>query len=138
MREFAITDFNRLICKMDKPSEPAPLDDVIYNPIKERGTLAEDVADMMALLPWKEVYGLDYEQVLALPYDEWSEYSVRLEKRLENKSFNTNTEALLSSLNERISQLSADLLTMTKMFLGAKPQNGQEKVPFPVPKPHKQ
>ena len=110
LRAFSINSFNRSFCELDTPSNN-PLASVEYNPTRENTILTHDIADSMMLLPWKEHFGLDFEQVISLPYDEWEMLTARLLKHLEKNPVSDLQHLRRESVetNELLKQLLVEL-----------------------------
>lgn len=83
MKEFMLQSFNREECRLDAPSS-SPLASIEYRPAKVIPTYLEDIAEDCQTLPWERVYGLDFEQVMNLPFNEYQELKGKLLTYLEN------------------------------------------------------
>lgn len=95
------------MCALDPESEsnPGVLSIIAYTPKDPDATDdVTDVATLMINLPWRQVYGLTYNEVLQLPFDEWCELYRLLSKHEETKPQSPIVNAI-TLLTERLTQL---------------------------------
>lgn len=133
VRDFALTRFNMVECEMITP-KGGPLASIAYDTKTAPVDLAERIAQSMYSLPWKEVYGLDVNAVLDLPFDRWWEMSDRLSDYVTKRGapLDVRVRELLEIQNDKIDLLIDHIAILIKMQTapkrkGKSKSNGHQK-----------
>ena len=121
VRDFAEFLFNSEACGLVKPVN-ALLGAIAYSPVNEHPSLASRISTSMENLPWFDVYGLSYTDVLALPFDRWWEMSDRLKAYAEKNGASANEQqvTVLRELGEKLDLIVDTLSLLVKISLPPK------------------
>lgn len=94
-----------------------PLASIAYDTKTKPVDLVDRIAQSMYVLPWKEVYGLDVNAVMDLPFDRWWEMSDRLSEYVTKRGPppDTRVRELLEAQNDKIDLLIDHIAVLIKL-----------------------
>lgn len=105
LQEYRIEAFNAKYCNIDTEStSTSPLKSLLPNSRISERTDTDRIAQSFILLKWNDRYGLSFNEVKNLPFDEWYSLLKELEAYYEQK----REDPIISAINvltERITQL---------------------------------
>lgn len=106
LQEYRIESFNAMYCHLDSDHDStSPLKSLLPNKTKTSKVSDTDrIAQSFLHLKWNEHYGMSFNDVKHLPFDEWYSLLKELEAYYEQKHDNPIITAI-DRLTERITQL---------------------------------